>query len=183
MEFNNRADVAKLQNNYSNYARRNELLFVTAPQNGYINKALKGGIGESFKEGESLASIMPSDYELAVETFVRPIDLPLLHIGERVRVQFDGWPAVIFSGWESVSYGTYGAKIVAVENFISGNGLYRLLLAPDETEQSWPSGIRIGSGAKTIALLQDVPVWYEVWRRLNGFPPDFYKPKNIKKNK
>jgi len=109
--------------------------------------------------------------------------LPLIHIGERVRVQFDGWPAVVFSGWESISYGTYGAKVTAVENFISSNGMYRILLVPDETEQSWPSGIRIGSGAKTIALLKDVPVWYEIWRQLNGFPPDFYKPIDEKKPK
>ena len=65
---------------------------------------------------------MPADYDMAVETYVKPIDLPLVHIGERVRVQFDGWPAIVFSGWESVSYGTYGAKVVAVENFISQNG-------------------------------------------------------------
>ena len=41
---------------------------------------------------------MPADYDLAVETYVRPIDLPLVHIGERVRVQFDGWPPIVFSG-------------------------------------------------------------------------------------
>ncbi len=55
---------------------------------------------------------MPADYELAVETFVRPIDLPLLHIDEKVRVQFDGWPAIVFSGWPNVSYGTYGARLL-----------------------------------------------------------------------
>jgi hypothetical protein len=22
--------------------------------------------------------------------------------------------------------------------------------------------------------LGDVPLWYEIWRKLNGFPPDFY---------
>lgn len=38
---------------------------------------------------------MPAKYDLAVETFIRPIDLPLIHIGEKVRVQFDGWPAIV----------------------------------------------------------------------------------------
>ena len=70
------------------------------------------GIGETFKEGEPLVNIMPTNYDLAVETFVDPIDLPLLHVGEKVRVQFDGWPAIVFSGWPNASYGTYGAKIV-----------------------------------------------------------------------
>lgn len=179
-QYNTQAEVSKLENSRSNYTKRNTLQFVTAPQNGYINKTLKGGIGETFKQGESLVTIMPADYELAVETFVRPIDLPLIHIGEKVRVQFDGWPAIVFSGWESVSYGTYGAKVVAIENFISNNGMYRILLTPDKEDHKWPDGIRVGSGAKTIALLNDVPIWYELWRRLNGFPPNFYKPNTTK---
>ena len=156
------------------------MLFVTAPQNGYINKAIKSGIGETFKEGEALVSIMPADYELAVEMFVRPIDLPLIHLGENVRVQFDGWPAIIFSGWPNVSYGTYGAKVIAIENFISSNGLYRVLISPDPNTEPWPKAIRIGSGAKAIALLENVPIWFELWRQINSFPPNFYQPK--KKN-
>ena len=60
--------------------------------------------------------------------------------------------------------------------------MYRVILSPDvEDEQEWPKGIRVGSGARTIALLNDVPIWYEIWRQLNGFPPDFYTPKNSNK--
>jgi len=170
--------VSKLENSYSNYSKRIDLQYVTAPQNGLINKTLKGGIGENIKEGESLVTIMPADYDLAVETYIRPIDLPLIHIDEKVRVQFDGWPAIVFSGWESVSYGTYGAKVVAIENYISDNGMYRILLSQDKDDHAWPTGVRVGSGAKTIALLDDVPIWYELWRQLNGFPPNFYNPAN-----
>ena len=181
--FDAKAQVSKLENNNSNYKVRNSLLYVTAPINGIINKALKGGIGGTFKEGEDLVGIMPLKYDLAVETYVRPIDLPLLHIGEKVRVQFDGWPAIVFSGWPNVSYGTYGAKVVAIENFISDNGKYRVLLAPDETDHQWPNTIRVGSGAKTIALLEDVPIWFELWRQLNSFPPNYYQPENNSKGK
>jgi adhesin transport system membrane fusion protein len=109
--------------------------------------------------------------------------LPLLHINEKVRVQFDGWPAIIFSGWPNVSYGTYGAKVIAIERFISDNGKYRVLLAPDEKDYTWPSAIRVGSGARTIALLEDVPIWFELWRQLNSFPPNYYQPKEDKKDK
>jgi multidrug resistance efflux pump len=175
-QYDTEAQVTKLENQYTNYKVRNNLRYVLAPQDGFINKAIIGGIGETFKEGQELVSIMPSNYELAVETFVRPIDLPLIHKGEKVRVQFDGWPAIVFSGWPNVSYGTYGAKVVAIENFISDNGKYRILLAPDETDHEWPSAIRVGSGARTIALLNDVPIWFELWRQLNSFPPDFYQP-------
>ncbi len=178
--FDTEAQVTKLENAYSNYKKRNSLLYVTAPQSGYINKALTGGIGVTFKEGQQLVGIMPAQYDLAVETFVRPIDLPLIHIGETVRVQFDGWPAIVFSGWPNVSYGTYGAKVVAIENFISDNGKYRLLLAPDANDHRWPEAIRVGSGARTIALLEDVPIWFELWRQINSFPPNYYQPKGAK---
>jgi adhesin transport system membrane fusion protein len=174
--FEAAGEVAKLSNTLVNYTNRAALQYVLAPQSGFINKALKGGIGETFKEGDRLVSIMPNNYAIAVETYVRPIDMPLIHIGEKVRVEFDGWPAIIFSGWPNVSYGTYGAKVVAVENFISDNNLYRVLLAPDPDDHPWPTEVRIGSGARTIALLQNVPVWYELWRQLNGFPPDYYVP-------
>jgi adhesin transport system membrane fusion protein len=181
--FDAKVQVSKLENNNSNYKVRSGLLYITSPQNGFINKAIKGGIGGTFKEGESLVGIMPEKYDLAVETYVRPIDLPLLHINEKVRVQFDGWPAIIFSGWPNASYGTYGARVIAIERFISDNGKYRVLLAPDEKDYTWPSAIRVGSGAKTIALLEDVPIWFELWRQLNSFPPNYYQPEGDQKEK
>ena len=181
--FDAEVQVSKLENNNSNYKVRSGLLYVTSPQDGYITKAIKGGIGGTFKEGESLVGIMPQKYDLAVETFVRPIDLPLLHINEKVRVQFDGWPAIVFSGWPNVSYGTYGARVIAIERIKKKNGMYRVLLAPDETDHTWPEAIRVGSGARTIALLEDVPIWYELWRQLNSFPPNYYQPKSGKEGK
>lgn len=182
-QFNAEAQVSKLDNQYSNYQIRNDLRFVKAPYDGYINKAIRGGVGQTFKAGEALVGIMPAKVDLAVETFVEPLDLPLLHIGEKVRVQFDGWPAIVFQGWPNASYGTYGAKVVAIENFISDNGKFRVLLAPDETDNKWPKDIRAGSGAFTMALLEDVPIWFELWRQLNGFPPDYYQPKGNLKTK
>lgn len=179
-QLDTQAQVTKLENTYTNYKRRSSLLYVTAPQSGFINKAIVGGVGVTFKEGQELVGIMPGQYDLAVETFVRPIDLPLIHIGEKVRVQFDGWPVIVFSGWPNVSYGTYGAKVVAIERFISDNGKYRILLAPDEEDHEWPDAIRVGSGAKTIALLDDVPIWFELWRQINSFPPNYYEPQNSK---
>ncbi|WP_035334496.1 HlyD family secretion protein [Dokdonia sp. PRO95] len=175
-QYDTEAQVSKLANASTNYELRSALQYITAPQNGFINKAIKAGIGETFKEGEQLVGIMPADYDLAVETYVRPIDLPLIHTGEQVRVQFDGWPAIVFSGWPDASFGTYGGTVVAVETFISANGKFRVLIAPDKEAEAWPKNVRVGSGAQTIALLQDVPIWYELWRQLNGFPPDYYLP-------
>ena len=176
-QANSEAEVQKLDNQVSNYTIRNGLLYVTAPYDGFIQTALRGGIGQTFKEGEALVGIIPENVDLAVETFVEPIDLPLIHKGEKVRVQFDGWPAIIFSGWPNVSYGTYGAEVVAVERFITKrNGKFRVLLKPDPDDHPWPKDVRAGSGAFTMALLEDVPIWFELWRQLNGFPPNYYQP-------
>jgi membrane fusion protein, adhesin transport system len=170
--------VIKMQNQYSNYAFRRGLYFLTAPQDGYITKALKTGIGEIIKEGEELVSIMPAKYELAVEMYVLPVDLPLMKKGQHVRFRFDGWPGIVFSGWPQVSYGTFGGHVVAIDNFISDNGKYRILVAPDPKSPEWPKGLRVGGGAICMALLKDVPVWYEIWRNINGFPPDYYEGVN-----
>lgn len=179
-QFDTEAQVNKLKNQYTNYRIRNGMYYITAPQDGYINRALQSGIGENIKEGTAIVSIMPSKYQLAVETYVSPMDFPLIQKGEHVRVWFDGWPTIVFSGWPGLSYGTYGGKIVAVENFISDNGKYRVLIAPDEKEENWPKQLSIGSGAQTIALLENVPIWYEIWRTLNGFPPNYYQSKTDK---
>ena len=178
-QFDSEAQVQKLENEVTNYSLRNQLMFITAPYDGYIQTALRGGVGQTFKEGEELVGIIPANVDLAVETFVEPIDLPLIHKGEKVRIQFDGWPAIIFSGWPNVSYGTYGGEVVAVERFTSPNGKFRILLKPDPDDHPWPQDVRAGSGAFTMALLDDVPIWFELWRQLNGFPPNYYQPMEV----
>lgn len=174
-QFDTEAQVNKLENQYANYSIRNGMYYIKAVQSGYINRAIQAGIGETIKEGTPIATIMPSKYDIAVETFVNPVDLPLIKKGEKIRVWFDGWPTIVFSGWPDMSYGTFGGQIVAIENFISENGKFRVLIAPDPNEAPWPKQLRVGSGAETIALLNTVPVWFEIWRTLNGFPPDYYK--------
>lgn len=179
------ATVSKLQNQFINYSIRSGMYYILAPQDGYITKAIQSGIGETIKEGSEIISIMPSEYELAVEMFVNPMDIPLLEKGQHVQLQFDGWPSVIFSGWPGISYGTYGGQIVAIDNFISENGKYRVLVSHDKNSHVWPREIRLGAGANTLTFLKEVPVWYELWRQINGFPPDYYKHNsaNSKSNK
>lgn len=170
--------VTKMQNQYTNYSIRIGNYYITAPQDGYITKTIQTGLGETIKEGEQILSIMPFNYDLAVETYIKPIDFPLLEKGQPVRIQFDGWPAIIFSGWPNTSYGTYGGRVYAIDNFISDNGLYRILVVPDPEDHPWPDALRVGAGTNSMLLLKEVQVWYELWRKINGFPPDYYKPVN-----
>jgi len=171
-------EVSKLKNQYSNYKNRAQLYFIIAPQDGQIVQAKKSGIGEIMKEGETIAEIVPTEMDYAVELFIEPLDIPLVNIGQSIRFVFDGFPAIVFSGWPSASYGTFGGEIVAIENAVSPNGKYRILVKENKKEKPWPKQLRLGAGAQAIALLKDVPVWYELWRNINGFPPDFYQSKN-----
>ena len=169
------ADIAKLQNQYMNYDIRSKLYYITAPQNGQVVKAKKAGIGEILKEGEMIVEIVPDHIQYAVEIFVKPVDLPLLDKGQKVRFMFDGFPAIVFSGWPQASYGTFGGVVTAIESSVSDNGKFRVLVAEDPRDRNWPPELKMGTGASGFALLKDVPVWYELWRNINGFPPEYYK--------
>jgi multidrug resistance efflux pump len=170
-------DIAKLQNQYASYTIRNNMYFVIAPQSGQIVKAKTAGIGEIVKEGEMLVNIVPDEIDYAVELYIRPVDLPLVSAGQTVRLLFDGFPAIVFSGWPNASYGTYQGIISAIENNVSDNGQFKVLIKEDTAFRKWPPGLRMGTGTYGFALLKDVSVWYELWRNINSFPPDYYKPK------
>ena len=179
--YDTESQIVKLENDYANYSIRAEKYFILAPQDGYITKAFVTGIGQNIKEGEPLISILPANVDMAVELFVKPLDLPLLKVGNKVRLQFDGWPALMFSGWQGVSFGTFGGEIVAIDNFTTNTNQYRILVSPDKNSEPWPESIKIGSGALGIVMLKNVPIYYEIWRQINGFPPEYYTNQVIDK--
>jgi hypothetical protein len=101
--------------------------------------------------------------------------------GSEVRVQFEGWPAIQFVGWPSVAVGTFGGEVIFVDAAPDDKGRFRLVVAPkpDVTfrngvreEVAWPGNrwLRQGVRADGWVLLQQVPLWQEIWRQLNGFP-------------
>lgn len=163
------AKLAELESKLTNMEIRANQYIIRAPQTGYVVKALKSGIGETIKEGEAVATIMPSDPQIAVELFIKAMDVPLITRGREARIEFDGWPALQFSGWPSVAVGTFGG-VVRVIDYVDTKGKYRILITEDP-EEPWPSQLRQGSGAFGWIMLDNVPVWYEIWRQLNGFPP------------
>lgn len=173
--FDGEGEVAKLTNELANMQIRSRQYQILAPQNGFVVKAVKTGIGETIKEGEAVCTIMPEASDMAVELYVKAMDVPLLSRGRKVRVEFDGWPALQFSGWPSVSVGTFGGVVEVIDYVNSKPGEFRVLVTPDKEDQPWPRQLRVGSGIKGWVMLDDVPVWYEMWRQLNGFPPSLYE--------
>ena len=169
------ASFAKLKSENSNMEIRHQQYQIVAPQSGYIVKAMQAGIGETIKEGEAVVTIMPESPDLAVEMYVKAMDVPLITTGRKVRIEFDGWPALQFSGWPSTSVGTFGGEVKVIDYISSKPGEFRILVSPDGDSEDWPDRLRIGSGTKGWIMLDNVPIWYELWRQLNGFPPSLYK--------
>jgi len=172
-------EIAKLRNDISNINIRKSLYIVRAPQDGYVVKTLKAGIGENIKEGESVATLQPKSPTVAAELYVSAMDVPLILDTSDVRLQFEGWPSVQFSGWPSVAVGTFAGKVFSIDRISSTGGKYRLLVSQTypvpKKDEPWPPQLRQGSGVYGRVILRSVPLWYEIWRQLNGFPPSLDK--------
>jgi multidrug resistance efflux pump len=170
------ADVAKLRNATDNVAARGALYIVRAPQDGYVVRAMRAGLGEQLKEGEPVVTIMPARSRPAVALRVSATDVALLSVGRKVRLQFDGWPALQFSGWPAAAVGTFGGEVAVIDPVAAVDGSYRVLVRPDPRDEPWPAQLRQGSRAIGWALLDEVRLGVELWRRVNGFPPSLPAP-------
>ncbi len=178
-EYSEEQKVQSIQKNLSELRNKSDefnRLEVVAPRAGYIQQwyGLEGS--DAIKKGDQLFVLVPDTTELAVEMKVSGNDMPLIQVGDRVRLQFEGWPAVQFVGWPSVAVGTFGGKVNRVFPTDDGLGNFRVVVTPDnhfDREDGWPDNryLRQGVRANGWVLLKQVPLGYEIWRQLNGFPP------------
>lgn len=164
-------EISKLRTKVAALGVRRGFYQIRAPQDGYVVKAMRQGVGELVKPGDPVVTIQPATTERAVALAVRAVDVPLLQVGRTVRLEFDGWPALQFSGWPSVSVGTFGGVVAVIDQVASADGSFRVLVTPDPHDEPWPAQLRLGSGVHGWAALRTVPVWFELWRQLNGFSP------------
>jgi RND family efflux transporter MFP subunit len=158
---------------------RQESQLILAPRDGIILKVLASDSSTIVSAGDKIASFAPILQDPAIELYVNGNDIPLIYKGRKVRVQFEGWPAIQFSGWPEIAIGTFGAIVSSVDSAVSENGKFRVIAIKDPTED-WPDARFLNHGAKVYGwvLLNRVSLGYEIWRQLNGFPPDF--DKNLK---
>ncbi len=130
---------------------------------------------------------IPEDQRI-VELTVDGNDAPLIielwqhmqRTGEKpkiqVRLQFEGYPAIQWVGWPSAAVGTFGGILDFVDPTDDGKGNFRILVRRDPDEEKtnpWPRGFALRQGLRVNGwvLLNQVPLGWEFWRRLNGFPP------------
>ncbi|QDT56019.1 HlyD family secretion protein [Caulifigura coniformis] len=177
------ADVSKTQQELSKAEKelvesqikvaRQKNQVITAPFDGILVK-ITANLGTALvKEGDPICTIVPDTEDRAVQIWLDGNDAPLVETGRHVRLQFEGWPAIQFSGWPSVAVGTFGGEIVSVDATDDGKGRFRALIRPAADDIPWPQDrfLRQGVRANGWVLLDQVPLWFEVWRNLNGFPP------------
>jgi multidrug efflux pump subunit AcrA (membrane-fusion protein) len=154
---------------------------VTAPKDGRIVRTYAGASATFVKPGQLLADFMPADAVPAVELYVAGVDMPLVQPGQKVRLQFEGWPIVQFSGWPSQAVGTFGGVVSVVDPAVAPDGRLRVLVTEPEDEP-WPEEkyLAFGARAQGWVLLSTVTLGYEIWRQLNSFPPE--NPNAIRPN-
>lgn len=151
---------------------RQESRMVRTPRNGYVLELAGHAGGMVVKQGEQLSTIVPLGGRIAVELWVDGNDAPLVNDERRVRLQFEGWPALQMSGWPNLAVGTFGGRVAFVDRASRKEGSFRVVVIPDEQDRPWPDRefLRQGVRAKGWVLLDEVSVGYELWRQFNGFP-------------
>jgi adhesin transport system membrane fusion protein len=160
---------------------KTEQQVVLAPRDGIVLN-VAATEGAYLKPGSPICVLIPQTEERFVEAWIDGMDMPLVAprgseagsgVGSRVRLQFEGWPAVQFVGWPSVAVGTFGGEVMSIDAVDDGAGRFRIVIRPDPEDAPWPGTqyLRQGVRVKAWVLLRTVPLWQEVWRQLNGFPP------------
>jgi len=147
---------------------------VLAPRAGIITRVSAGGTATYIKAGDPLARFAPIGVDRAVEIYIDGRDAAWVEVGRPVRLQFEAWPAIQFSGWPEVAIGTFAGEVSFIDPLARPDGRFRVILKEVEASP-WPEDqvLRLGTKARGWILLDEVSVGFELWRQLNNFPPEF----------
>ena len=167
--------LAELELAQSNALQRRVASRVVAPLDGTVVRLKRLGAGEIVQPGDLLFTIVPKNTTPAVEMWANSIDAPLLKPGRPVRLLFQGIPAIPLPAWPELMEGTYDGRIKVVDQSASDNGQFRIWVEPDGESRKWPPQEHVRQGTQVMGwvILNRVPLWYEMWRRFNLFPPDY----------
>jgi multidrug resistance efflux pump len=190
-----RSDIAKAQEELTGLEIRvsqNMRQVITSPRDGIVLQ-VPVTEGSYLKPGDPLCVVIPNTETRYAEVWVDGNDVALIRArkvengvvtpGSPVRLVFEGWPAIQAIGWPQLAVGSFGGEVMYVDAATDdGQGRFRVLVAPDAdmvdrgdgpVSVPWPDGERwLRQGVQTNAwvLLDEVPLWFELWRQMNGFP-------------
>lgn len=169
-------------------------LKVFSPQDGIVYKVMITD-GTYLTPGRQICTIIPKTKSRYIELWLDGNDIGLINArktengeiieGSKVRVSFEGWPSIQAVGWPQLAIGTFGGEVVFIDSANDGSGKFRVVVGPKtdfvsrfdgagKIEVGWPDKdrwLRQGTLAQAWFLLEDVPLWMELWRQMNGFPP------------
>jgi len=167
--------VANVELRLSNATQRRVASRILAPIDGTVVRMAQVGIGETVRPGDKLVRVSPTSVDKAIEMKADGIDAPLLNVGRKVKLLFYGIPAIPLPAWPDTMYGTFTGIIKVVDQVDDGKGNYRFWVIPDPEDKPWPEQTHVRQGTKVMGwvILNRVPLWYELWRRFNLFPPDY----------
>lgn len=159
----------------SNATQRRSASKILAPIDGTVVKMAQAGAGETVRQGDKIVRISPNSLDKAIEMTADGIDAPLLNVGRKVKILFYGIPAIPLPAWPEVMAGTYTGVIKVIDQVDDGKGNFRFWVVPDPEDRTWPEQSHVRQGTKVMGwvILNRVPLWYELWRRFNLFPPDY----------
>ncbi len=167
--------LASVSLRLSNATQRRLYSRIVAPVDGTVVKMAQVGAGETVHQGDKLVRISPTSADKAAELVAEGLDAPLLNPGRKVRLLFYGIPAIPLPAWPELMAGTFGGVIKVVDQVDDGKGNFRFWVVPDPDDRPWPEQSHVRQGSKIMGwvILNRVPLWYELWRRFNLFPPDY----------
>lgn len=167
--------LAEVSLRMSNATQRRIASKILAPIDGTVVKMAQAGAGETVRQGDKIVRLSPNSLDKAVEMTADGIDAPLLNVGRKVKILFYGIPAIPLPAWPEVMAGTYTGVIKVIDQVDDGKGNFRFWVVPDPEDRAWPEQTHVRQGTKVMGwvILNRVPLWYELWRRFNLFPPDY----------
>ncbi len=150
---------------------------VYAEKDGYVVRIWKNDKNQYIKKGEKIVLFSPKVKERAVLLKVNSFDMPLVKKGLPVRIQFYGWPTLQISGWPKIKFGTFGGVIDKIDPISHEKDIFYAYVV-ESPEEPWPDveQLKIGTQATGWVRLSTVPIWYEIWRKVNAFPPKMVIP-------
>lgn len=151
---------------------------VRAPRDGRIQSINAAAGATLVSAGDRLATLAPEAPVRVVELMVDGRDIAMIRPGRAVRLAFEGWPAIQFSGWPSVAQGMFDGRVRSIDPSAQTTGLFRVLVEPMPGKPGWPSAdyVRLGAKVRGWIQMETVSVGYELWRQLNDFPLEFRRP-------
>ena len=121
---------------------RVERLLIKAPSDGTLIRFNVFDQGKAVKQGDELFTIGPHTWEAAVELRISADDATRVQQGDRVRLQFEGWPAV------GKVLGIFEGAVISIDPADGDSGRFRVLIK-EAGNNPWPDNRYLRPGVRT----------------------------------